>query len=138
MNWKCYSARGILMEDAVPTEATIVFIQGEDVDMQVPPDATLACRLIKISDGSLGADCDWRGLPVIPTLSGTFDLAGKNLQMMGLASGGDGAKVVNTSETDESELRFTIASGETAQMTSRIFGDKVKVIKDGYGALTDT
>ncbi len=139
VNWKCYSARGILMEDAVPTEATIVFIQGEDVDMQVPPDATLACRLIKISDGSLGADCDWRGLPVIPTLTGTFDLAGKNLQLMNLASGGvEGVKIVNTSETDESELRFTIASGETSQMESKLFGDKIKVVKDGYGTLADT
>ena len=138
LNWKCYSARGILMEDAVPTEATIIFIQCEGVDMQVPPDATLVCQLIKIGDGSLAADCDWRGLPVVPTLSGTFDLAGKNLQILGLVSGNDGAKVVNTSETDESEVRFTIVSGETAQMTSRIFGDKVKVIKDGYGTLTDT
>lgn len=138
-NWKCYSARGVLMENAVPTEATIVFIQINGVDMQVPAGATLSCRMIKIADCSLGMDCDWSGLTVVPTLSGTLDLAGSNLKIMNLlSSGADGAKVVNTSETDISELQFTIDTDAIGQMDSKLFGNNIKVVKDGEGRLTDS
>ncbi|MBP5321960.1 MAG: hypothetical protein J6334_13365, partial [Kiritimatiellae bacterium] len=138
-NWECYSSRGALLPDAVPTEATTITLQGANVNLQVPPEATLNGRLFKIGDATLTADCDWRGLTLVPNVIGTLDLSGNNLQLINLTSGGtEGAKVVNSSTTDESELRFPIDSGITGQMESKLFGNNIKVIKEGYGVLADS
>ncbi|MBO7655998.1 MAG: hypothetical protein J6U40_13860, partial [Kiritimatiellae bacterium] len=136
-NWECYSSRGALLPDAVPTEATTITLQGDNINMQVPPEATLNGRLLKIGDATLSADCDWRGITLMPTLIGTLDLAGNNLQLVNLVSGAEGVKVVNSSTTDESEVRFTIPSGETGTMESKLFANNVKVVKEDYGDLTE-
>jgi hypothetical protein len=88
----------------LPNSDYTVVVSGDNVNMQVPSGATLACAAVKVQDCTFAADCDWRGLPVTPDIVGTADLAGHNLQLNALAAD-SGSSFVNGGE-GTSEVRL--------------------------------
>jgi hypothetical protein len=87
-------------EPVLPTAAHAVSIVGSNVNLQIPSGSTFTCKSLEIGNCTLTADCDWSGLPVKPTISGTANLAGHVLTLSNLTvnvgaefSGGDGSAV---------------------------------------------
>ena len=87
-------------EPVLPTAAHAVSIVGSNVNLQIPSGSTFTCKSLEIGNCTLTADCDWSGLPVKPTISGTANLAGHVLTLSNLTvnvgaefSGGYGSAV---------------------------------------------
>ena len=85
-------------EAVVPTANHALSIVGTAVNLQIPSGSTFACKSIDIGNCTLTADCDWSGLSVKPTISGTANLNGHVLTLNDLSaisgaaiSGGEGS-----------------------------------------------
>ena len=61
-------------EAVVPTANHALSIVGTAVNLQIPSGSTFACKSLDIGNCTLTADCDWSGLAVKPTISGTANL----------------------------------------------------------------
>ena len=80
-----------VFDNALPDGDTVVLIEGQGIDLQIPAGTTLTCAGFEIGDCTLAADCDWRGLSVKPTITGTANLNGHNLLLAHLAADYNGA-----------------------------------------------
>lgn len=85
-NWTCTNSEDAQVVDGLPTSYTAVFISGS-VTMQAPAGTGLVCGKLAIENCTLAADCDWRGLGVLP-IAGTLDLAGHKLSTVGVTGSG--------------------------------------------------
>ena len=85
-------------EAVVPTANHALSIVGTAVNLQIPSGSTFACKSLDIGNCTFTVDCDWRGLAVKPTISGTANLNGHVLTLNDLSaisgaaiSGGEGS-----------------------------------------------
>ena len=67
-NWAVTDSQGATVENAVPDAETKIVISGK-TDFNCPLGQTLTYNSITISNCTLTADCDWRGLTVLPSPS---------------------------------------------------------------------
>ena len=101
-NWRFTDGTGAVVGGRAPDASTAVTIFGGGVDMQVPCGSAFRCASLNVGDCSFAADCDWRGLAVTPTITGTADLNGHALRLLHLSAvagaaisnGGDGVSAV--------------------------------------------
>ena len=87
-NWQVKMG-DVVLSDAVPDENTVVSIEGQNVNLQVPVGTSLVCTSFQIGNCTFTADCDWRGLSVRPTITGTANLNGHVLKLNGLSAAAD-------------------------------------------------
>ena len=121
-NWK---------DGVVPTANTPVFIGGDKMNLQLPVGTSFACRSITLEACTFTADCDWRGLQVVPGISGIADLAGHNLTLSALTASA-GAEFKNSAETD-GEVRF-YADGDPVTATESGFITGIENLKSADNA----
>ena len=95
----------LVLGNTVPDSRTAVVMQGQNINMSLAGTA-LSCSSFQIGNCTFTADCDWRGLSVTPSISGTADLNGHNLQLSTLTAN-SGSSFANTSAT-ESQVRFPV------------------------------
>ena len=103
-NWEV-KLGSLVLGNTVPDFRTAVVMQGQNINMQLAGTA-LSCSSFQIGNCMFTADCDWRGLSVTPSISGTADLAGHNLYLNTLTAN-SGSAFANTSAT-ESQVRFPV------------------------------
>ena len=77
---------------------------------QIPAGSTFVCKSFEIGNCTFTADCDWRGLSVKPTIVGTANLNGHNLNIKRL-SASSGSEFANSVAGTVSEVRFDVESG---------------------------
>ena len=104
-NWSVTSGAGMAIPGGLPDATTAATIAGANVNMQVPSGSAFQCASLNIVDCTFTADCDWRGLSVTPSITGTADLNGHDLRLNHLSAGG-GAALAN-SGTGISAVKFT-------------------------------
>ncbi len=104
-NWSVTSGAGMVIPGGLPDATTAATIAGANVNMQVPSGSAFRCASLNIVDCTFTADCDWRGLSVTPSITGTADLNGHDLRLNHLSAGG-GAALAN-SGTGISAVKFT-------------------------------
>ena len=97
-------------EAVVPTANYAVTIAGTAVNVQIPDGSTFACKSFSIGNCTFTADCDWRGLSVKPTIVGTANLNGHNLNIKRL-SASSSSEFANSVAGTVSEVRFDVESG---------------------------
>ena len=108
-NWSVTSGAGMVIPGGLPDATTAATIAGANVNMQVPSGSAFRCASLNIVDCTFTADCDWRGLSVTPSITGTANLNGHNLRLNHLSAGG-GAALAN-SGSGVSGVVFDAASG---------------------------
>ena len=87
-NWNCYTASGTKV-DGLPENVTDVVVSGNNLKFQVPIGTTLACNSFVLSNATLAADCDLRGLGDVTVADNTvIDLNDYALFVQGLAGNG--------------------------------------------------
>ena len=59
-NWRVTLGETVF-DSAIPDGDTVVLIEGQGIDLQLPVGTTLTCAGFEIGDCTLAADCDWRG-----------------------------------------------------------------------------
>ena len=131
-NWRCTNYNGDVLDNALPTEDTLVFIDGNNVNIQIPVGQTLAGKTINIRNGGLGADCDWRGLDLDAVLIGALDLNGHNLYTKGF---GGTVTITSTAPIAEgaNELHVDVGDNDTWNNDSIAIMGSVKLVKEGNG-----
>ena len=77
-------------EPVLPTAAHAVSIVGSNVNLQIPSGSTFTCKSFEIGNCTFTTECDWRGLSVKPTISGTANLNGHVLTLNDLSAVSDG------------------------------------------------
>jgi len=77
-NWTCRNQAGTVLANTCPTAKTVVTVSGATA-FTCPVGSALACEAIVFTNCSFTADCDLRGLAVVPTFMGTNELNGHNL-----------------------------------------------------------
>ena len=100
-NWAVRNGAGMTVV-GIPDNETAVAVSGENVNLQIPSGSAFRCQSLAIGNCTLTADCDWRGLAVTPTITGTADLNGHDLRLShlvanagsALANSGDGVSGV--------------------------------------------
>jgi len=92
----------------VPTASHDVSIVGGAVNLQIPAGTAFACKSFDVLDCTFSADCDWSGLSVKPSISGTADLAGHVLSLATNLTANAGAALAGA---DGSELRIKVPDG---------------------------
>lgn len=135
-NWTTITAAGETVA-AVPDATASVVVRGNDVNLQIPPGTAFACARFLVEDATLGADCDWRGLGVVPELDGTtLDLAGHALTLTGLVGKG----TVRDSFGGETmgELQFDVAADAFCKVDAINLSGFLRLVKRGGGMLTFT
>ncbi|MBO7684454.1 MAG: C10 family peptidase [Kiritimatiellae bacterium] len=90
-NWVVRNDVGMTISGGLPDSETAVIVSGDNVNLQIPSGSAFSCASLTISDCKLTADCDWRGLAVTPTITGTADLNGHNLRLNHLVANADSA-----------------------------------------------
>ncbi len=60
-NWLCKNAGGGLIENGLPSSSTRVYLPAS-LDVQIPENTAFACGVCILSNATLSADCDLRGL----------------------------------------------------------------------------
>ncbi len=83
-NWACSNAMGRVVADGLPNANALVYIQGTDLNLQIPPSSPLPHARVVLGDVTLAADCDWRGFGMDVAFDGTVDLHGHTLQLANL------------------------------------------------------
>ena len=121
---------GNVLAGRLPTADTVVTVSGGAVVMQVPEGTTLYSALLVITNCTLGADCDWRGLVGNGGIYGV-DLNGHNLLVSGFTGSGS---VSNSAAGDPATLCYDVASGTNENANVTVLGN-VKVVKTGAGAV---
>ncbi len=78
-NWSCLNAAGATVTDGLPGPAATVFL-SHGVKLDIPPEQPLSCARLEMTDCTLMADCDWRGLDLNAIPAGAvLDLRGHKL-----------------------------------------------------------
>ncbi len=90
-NWTVRNGAGMTVSGGLPDSETPVIVSGDNVNLQIPAGSTFQCASLTIQDCTLTADCDWRGLTVTPSITGTADLNGHNLRLNHLTANADSA-----------------------------------------------
>ena len=107
-NWNGYTASGEKKEGVLPTRLMNVMVSGDNLNIQVPVGTTLDCASFVLSNATLGANCDLRGLgEVTVATNAVIDLHDYALFVQGLA--GDGS-IINTANGTYTTLDY-ISSG---------------------------
>ena len=143
-NWRVTFGETVF-DNALPDGDTVVLIEGQGIDLQIPAGSTLTCAGFEIGDCTLAADCDWRGLSVKPTIVGTADLNGHVLTLNNLSaeygttfSGGAGSAVEFV--VDESATVATLSETHFIDNAANLSlsGDAKILLRkaDGDGTLT--
>ena len=60
-NWLCKNAGGGVIENGLPSSSTRVYLPAS-LDVQIPENTAFACGVCILSNATLSADCDLRGL----------------------------------------------------------------------------
>ncbi len=60
-NWLCKNAGGGVIENGLPSSCTRVYLPAS-LDVQIPENTAFACGVCILSNATLSADCDLRGL----------------------------------------------------------------------------
>ena len=144
VNW-CVMQGETVLDNTLPDGGTIVVMQGQNVNMQLPSGSTLACKSFEIRDCTFTADCDWSGLSVTPTITGTANLDGHILTLNHLSaaagstfSGGDGSAV--EFNVSEAATHVTFGEGEYIDGIANLTlsgSAKILLLKDGAGGTLD-
>ncbi len=121
-------------EAVVPTANHALSVVGTAVNLQIPSGSTFACKSIDIGRCTLTADCDWRGLSVKPTISGTANLDGHTLTLSNLSAvsgatfaGGEGSCVAFV--PDEAAGHDTLSEAEYIDNLANLaFSGSVKIL----------
>ena len=132
-------------EAVVPNANYAVKIAGSAVGLQIPAGSSFACKSFDIGACTLTANCDWTGLSVRPTISGTANLNGHTLTLNNLSalSGGtftgtDGSAVAfpvsDTSYGTFSEAEYIDSIGDLTLSGSA----KILLPKDGADMFSST
>ena len=131
-NWRCTNCNGDVIDNALPTEDSLVFIEGNNVNMQIPAGQTLAGKMMIFRNCTLAADSDWRGLDVDAVLVGTLDLNGRNLSVRRF-----GGTVTITSTApiaaEANELHVDLGENDTWNNNSVVLSGSVRLVKEGKG-----
>ena len=145
-NW-CVTQGETVLGNTLPDGNTVVVMQGQNVNMQLPSGSTLACKSFEIRDCTFTADCDWRGLSVTPVIIGTANLDGHVLKLNNLSavsgsafSGGEGSFVefvVDESATIANLYEHTYIENVGNLAFSGSANIRLRK-KDGNGTLTVT
>ncbi len=90
-NWTVRNGAGMTVSGGLPDSETPVIVSGDNVNLQIPAGSTFQCASLTIQDCTLTADCDWRGLAVTPSITGTADLNGYNLRLNHLTANANSA-----------------------------------------------
>lgn len=61
-NWLCKDAIGDTVQNGLPSSTTRVYLEGNALNVQVPANSTLTCDVCVITNCTLAADCDLRGI----------------------------------------------------------------------------
>ena len=109
-------------EPVVPTAAHDVAILGGAVNLQIPAGTAFACKSFDVLNCTFSADCDWSGLSVKPSISGTADLAGHVLSLATNLTANAGAALAGA---DGSELRIKVPDGAYAILGEANFIDGI-------------
>ena len=116
-NWNCTDPYGDPIT-GVPASVTAVTIAGTGINLQAPVGTTLLADTITIGACTLGADCDWRGFPVTPSIaSGSVNLNGHNLHLASLS----GANETKFSGTTSGGLYLETPHGDTTTFSSWLY-----------------
>ena len=146
-NWRVTLGETVF-DNAIPDGDTIVLIEGQGIALQIPAGSTLTCAGFEIGDCTLAADCDWRGLSVKPTITGTADLNGHNLLLAHLAADYNGAFANGVAATT-SEVQLTvpdasytpfgdgtfIENGANLSVASNV---RIALVKEGDGTFSSS
>ena len=136
-NWKDVEGNPV-----VPTADYTVKVAGSNVKLQIPSGSAFSCKSFDIGDCTFTDDCDWTGLAVMPTLSGTANLDGHVLKLNNLSAAADSAFSGGEGSTVEfappSEGATYAKMGESAFIDNianlTLSGDtKILLSKDGAG-----
>lgn len=127
-NWTCTDSTGKTVS-AIPTSATKVTIEGENLNVQIPDDLIWDILTVK---ASLGTACDWRGLGMTRLAAGSrIDLNGNDLKARGFMA--QGAMTVTNSAAALSTMTFDIPVDTIYQNTLVAIGGNLKFVKEGGG-----
>ena len=146
-NWRVTLGETVF-DNAIPDGDTVVLIEGQGIDLQIPVGTTLTCAGFEIGDCTLAADCDWRGLSVKPTITGTADLNGYNLLLAQLAADYNGAFTNGVAATT-SEVRLTVPDASYTSFGDGTFIDnaanlslasnvRIALVKEGDGTFSSS
>ena len=146
-NWRVTLGETVF-DNALPDGDTVVLIEGQGIDLQLPVGTTLTCAGFEIGDCTLAADCDWRGLSVKPTITGTADLDGHNLLLAHLAADYNGAFSNGVAATT-SEVRLTVPDASYTSFGDGAFIDnaanlslasnvRIALVKEGDGTFSSS
>ncbi len=108
-NWDCRDGFDNVLPGELPSAVTAVTVSGTGINLQAPVGTTLQCASFTVRSCTFAADCDWRGLPVTPSLAGTADLNGHDLRLSHLTAN-SGAAIANGG-TGISGIVFDAMSG---------------------------
>ena len=108
-NWSITSGAGMAIPDGIPDAATEVTIAGPNVNLQIPSGSVFRCASLNIVGGTFTADCDWRGLAVTPSITGTADLNGHDLRLSHLT--GVAGSAFSNGASGVSSVRFDAVNG---------------------------
>ena len=137
-NWDCRDGFGNALPGELPSSGTAVTVSGTGINLQAPAGTTLQCGSFTVRGCTFAEDCDWRGLPVTPILTGTADLNGHNLRLnrltassgAALANGGSGVCgiVFNAAAGSYNESSYVdgianLATSENARIVIERNGD---------------
>jgi len=86
-NWDCRNQSNAALPGALPTAATAVTIDGDNLNFSCPAGTTIARASLSIGNCKLAADADWRGLGEF-TIEGKVDLDGHTLRVARLDGNG--------------------------------------------------
>ena len=129
-NWACTNVNGAAIPDAVPDAATDVHFVGP-LAVQIPAGTAWEYDSLYF-DCSLTNDCDWSGI-ASTEISGTIDLAGKELTLAGLSGYG-----TVTDTVGGGTLRLVVGTGATVNGATLALSGGLKLVKDGPGTYVAT
>ncbi len=120
-------------EAVVPNANYAVKIAGTTVGLQIPAGSSFACKSFDIGACTLTANCDWTGLSVKPTISGTANLNGHTLTLNNL-SALSGAAFSNTG-AEKSYVKFPATGDFAGDLNENLFVDGVASLSLGANVM---
>ena len=122
----------LVLGNTVPDSRTAVVMQGQNINMSLAGTA-LSCASFQIGNCTFTADCDWRGLSVTPSISGTADLNGHNLQLNNLNA--VSGSFANGAADTTSRVVFDVTQSSYTVFSEQQFIDNIANLSTGDGVL---